>query len=232
MKFSLVIPCYNEAKNIPLLLERCTLLVQNPKFEVIIVDNGSTDESSALLSRLLATSPQFRFIRVPVNKGYGFGILAGLSIAHGDVIGWTHADLQADPCDVLKAAELYELHGSEIFVKGKRFGRPFADQLFTLGMSLFETVLLRRRLWDINAQPTLFPRTFFLSWENPPHDFSLDLFAYYHSKTAKLTTHRFRVRFGSRVHGVSHWNVNWRAKLKFIRRTIGYSLQLRKRVKL
>ena len=39
-------------------------------------------------------------------------------------------------------------------------------------MSLFETLLLRTRLWDINAQPTMFHRDFFASWDRPPHDFS------------------------------------------------------------
>ena len=49
-------------------------------------------------------------------------------------------------------------------------------------MSLFETLLLRTRLWDINAQPTMFHRDFFASWDRPPHDFSLDLYAYYGAK--------------------------------------------------
>ena len=43
MKFSLVIPCYNEAKNIPLLLKRCAVFNDRDDFEIILVDNGSTD---------------------------------------------------------------------------------------------------------------------------------------------------------------------------------------------
>ena len=39
---------------------------------------------------------------------------------------------------------------------------------------------------------------------------------------------RFPVRFGERAHGSSHWNVNWQAKLRFIRRTVDFSLRLRK----
>nr|WP_178089002.1 glycosyltransferase family 2 protein [Pseudomonas quercus] len=224
----MVIPCYNEAKNIPLLLERCSLLVQEADIEIVIVDNGSSDNSASLLEELLPNYERCRSVRVPVNKGYGYGILEGLRSANGQIIGWTHADLQTDPCDVLNAIEIFENSASPLFVKGKRYGRPAADVIFTIGMSAFETILLQRPFWDINAQPTLFPKSFFLNWDEAPHDFSLDLYAYYKSKDCGLETRRFDVRFGERAHGVSHWNVNWQAKLKFIRRTVGFSLQLRK----
>jgi hypothetical protein len=98
-------------------------------------------------------------------------------------------------------------------------------------MSIFETALLGKPLWDINAQPTMFSRHFFETWSQPPHDFSLDLYAYYQARRQGLPIHRFDVLFGARVHGVSHWNVNWAEKWKFIRRTIDFSLQLRKNFK-
>ena len=94
-------------------------------------------------------------------------------------------------------------------------------------MSIFETILLGKRLSDINAQPTMFSRKFFETWENPPNDFSLDLFAYYFAKKNKLTVVRFPVFFGKRLHGISHWNIDFRSKLKFINRTIKYSFKLR-----
>jgi hypothetical protein len=86
-------------------------------------------------------------------------------------------------------------------------------------------------MWDINAQPTLFTRAFFQRWENPPHDFALDLYAYYLACKQALLVHRFPVRFGPRAHGISHWNVNWSAKRKFIKRTIHFSLELSRSLK-
>ena len=231
MKFSLIIPCYNEAKNLPLLLERCqTLLAGNSETEVVLVDNGSTDNSPEVLLNLLPRYPGCSSVRVEVNQGYGFGILAGLKAGKGEYLGWTHADMQTDPKDALTGIALIEKHGANIFVKGKRYGRPFSDVLFTIGMSIFETLLLRTPMWDINAQPTIFPRSFCESWQSPPHDFSLDLYAYYQAHIAGLKVYRFPVRFGERAHGVSHWNVNWAAKWKFIRRTVDFSLQLKKKV--
>lgn len=228
MIYSLIIPCYNEAKNLPALIERCKNLSQNPSTEVIFVDNGSTDETPLILNELLSGNPQFSSIRVEVNQGYGFGILSGLKAARGDILGWTHADLQTDPQDILKAIELFQQYGHDIFVKGQRHGRPIADVIFTIGMSFFESILLKKSFWDINAQPNLFPRTFYESWVNPPHDFSLDLFVYYQARQMNLSIYRFPVYFGERLHGVSHWNVNWKAKFKFIKRTIDFSLTLRK----
>lgn len=230
MRFSLVIPCYNEAANLPLLLERCKELAVRPDVEVVLVDNGSTDSTAEVLQNLLPKYPGCRSIRVEKNQGYGFGIVSGLRAAEGQILGWTHADMQTDPQDVFLGLGLFEKHGDDIFVKGRRYGRPFMDVVFTVGMSVFETLLLARPMWDINAQPTMFPRSFFDDWETPPEDFSLDLSTYYQAQSSGLKVYRFPVRFGERAHGVSHWNVNWAAKWKFIRRTIDFSLQLKKKI--
>lgn len=231
MRLSLVIPCYNEAANLPLLLDRCEEVTRRPDIEVVLVDNGSTDNSHAVLENLLPQYRGCRSIRVEKNQGYGFGILAGLRAAKGEILGWAHADMQTDPGDALRALTLFEKYGSDIFIKGRRYGRPMGDVAFTVGMSFFETVLLRQPLWDINAQPTMFSRTFFETWQDPPHDFSLDLYAYYQARCKRLKIHRFPVRFAERAHGVSHWNVDWAAKRKFIRRTVDFSLKLRKSLK-
>lgn len=230
MKFSLVIPCYNEAANLPLLMERCKDVAGKPGIEVVLVDNGSTDSSPDVLRELLPRYPGCRSVRVETNQGYGFGVLTGLAASNGNILGWTHADMQTDPQDALRGLELFERYGENIFVKGRRYGRPLADVAFTVGMSVFETLLMARPLWDINAQPTMFSRKFHATWSAAPHDFSLDLYAYYHAVRSGLAVHRFPVRFGQRAHGVSHWNVNWAAKKKFIRRTVDFSLELKKRI--
>ncbi|MEK7266846.1 MAG: glycosyltransferase family 2 protein [Pseudomonadota bacterium] len=229
---SLVIPCYNEAANLPLLVARCRECFRGRGAEIVLVDNGSTDESPAVLKALLANDAQIRSVRVEKNQGYGFGILSGLSAARGDVLGWTHADMQTDPADFLKAAALFDAapDPQHLFVKGRRRGRPVGDEIFTSGMAVFETFLLGRPLIDINAQPTVFHRRFFEQWTAPPHDFSLDLYAYFQAKALRLDVKRFDVVFGERAHGTSHWNINWKAKRKFIKRTVDFSFELRRRM--
>lgn len=233
IKYSLVVPCYNEEKNISLILERfAELATVNDNFEAIIVDNGSTDNTPYVLRELMAKYPFARSIRVEVNQGYGFGIVSGLRATKGEAIGWTHGDMQTDPMDFLKAIYLYEnqSESNRCFIKGRRFGRTIGDTFFTLGMSIFETLLLGCLLWDINAQPNLFSRSFFYKLEELPNDFSLDLFMYYMAKRNGLKVQRFPVSFKKRIYGYSNWNINWRAKIKFIKQTIGYSLKLRKKI--
>ena len=231
-RLSLVIPCYNEASNLPLLIDRVHQAFPREGHEVILVDNGSTDSSPAVLNELLAGQTCIRSLRVERNQGYGHGILSGLQAARGAVLGWTHADMQTDPADALRGLELFDATNAGKFVKGLRRERPFFDAAFTVGMSVFESLLLKQPMWDINAQPTLFPRRFFEQWENPPRDFALDLFAYYRAMLSELELKRFHVRFGARAHGVSHWNVGWQSKLRFIRRTVDFSWRLRHELRL
>lgn len=231
MMLSIVVPCYDEAENIPLILERFANVIKRDDIEVILVDNGSTDNSPKILKELL---PKYRFartIRVEVNQGYGYGIVQGLNACRGEFIGWTHADMQTDPADLIKALKIIEENGSrkDIYVKGNRKGRPAFDQIFTNGMSLFETVYMGVKLYDVNAQPNVFSKEFFESWQNPPKDFALDLYVLYMARKAKLDIKRFDVVFPERVHGESHWNNgSLKAKWKFIKRTIDFSIKLKK----
>jgi polyisoprenyl-phosphate glycosyltransferase len=227
---SLVIPCYDEARTLPRLIQRIEESFAKDT-EVVLVDNGSTDETPAIMASV-AGHPIIRTVRVEVNQGYGYGILAGLRAARGRFLGWTHGDLQADPADAMKALELIRTRRDEpLYVKGRRYGRPFQDVVFTVGMSFFETLLLGTPLWDINAQPNIFSRQFYEAVASgAPNDFSLDLYFYHAARRRRLPILRFPVRFGERMYGVSHWNVDWSAKKRFIMRTVAFSLELRKRV--
>lgn len=228
---SLVIPCFNESKSLPTLIEKCSKLAEdNDDLEIILVDNGSSDSTPEILTQFENNTSGLRSTRVDVNIGYGNGILAGLKVAQGEILGWTHADLQTDPADVIAAIAMYKssTNASNLFIKGARTGRPLSDVIFTAGMAIFETLFMRSRMWDINAQPTLMPRSLYSAWENPPIDFSLDLYAYYQAKQHKTEIQRIPVHFGARTFGESHWNTSIVAKFKFIRRTLSYSWKLRK----
>ncbi|MEM7381383.1 MAG: glycosyltransferase family 2 protein [Bacteroidota bacterium] len=233
MKLSVVVPCYNEASNIPLILSGFEKVIKRDDVEVVLVNNGSTDDSGAVFEKLLPQYSFARVVNVVENQGYGFGILSGLRQARGTYLGWTHADMQTDPGDVIKALEIIENESGEenIYVKGDRKGRPFFDQFFTSGMSLFETIYMGEKLYDVNAQPNIFHRDFFASWENPPHDFALDLYTLYMAKKQKIKVIRLDVLFPERIHGSSSWNTGLAAKWKFIKRTLDFSAKLKKSLK-
>ena len=230
MKLSIIIPCYNEEKNIPLILSGFREVIKRGDIELIIVNNGSEDGSRGVLVDLLPQYPFTRSVEIKVNQGYGFGILAGLKEAKGEYIGWTHGDMQTPPSDAIKALEIIEKAGNpkKIYIKGQRKGRPIFDNFFTLGMSIFESLFFGKLFYDINAQPNIFHRSFFESWSNPPYDFALDLYAFYLAKKQGIPMMRFPVLFLKRIYGESHWNKNLYSKWKFIKRTIDFSVNLKK----
>lgn len=231
MKLSIVVPCYDEAENIPLILERFSEVIKRDDIEVVLVDNGSTDNSPEILGDLVPKYSFARTTRVEVNQGYGYGIVQGLKVCTGDFIGWTHADMQTDPADLIKALDIIEKNGDnkKLYVKGNRKGRPKFDQFFTSGMSFFETVYMGVKLYDVNAQPNVFSKEFFENWQNPPKDFALDLYALYMAQKQHLQIERFDVVFPERQHGESHWNNgSLKAKWKFIKRTLDFSVKLKK----
>ncbi len=232
MKCSIVVPCYNEAKNLPLIVSRFAEVLTRPDVEIILVNNGSNDDSAMVMESLKRDNTFLKVVEVPKNLGYGFGVLSGLRESKAEFLGWTHADMQTDPLDSLLALELLERdkNPDQTMVKGLRQGRNLWDNFFTLGMSIFESLYLEKFLWDINAQPNLFPRSFFDSWLNPPHDFSLDLYVLYQARVMGLTLKRLPVNFPPRIHGSSSWNTGIVSRWKFIKRTILFSLHLKREI--
>ncbi len=233
-KLSIIVPCYNEEKNIPGLLNAFDRVINRCDIELVLVNNGSTDGSEQILNQLSQNYEFARVHHVKKNQGYGFGIMSGLRIAKGDFMGWTHADLQTDPKDIFKALDIIEkkYDDKNLYVKGDRKGRPIFDQFFTSGMSLFESLYMGKNLWDINAQPNIFHRSFYDIWQaDAPNDFSLDLYVLYMAKHLDLTVERFHVTFPERQHGVSSWNNGLSDKWKFIKRTLEFSVELKKDLK-
>ncbi|MCG2726808.1 MAG: glycosyltransferase [Elusimicrobia bacterium] len=212
------------------MLESFSFLSECHDAELIIVDNGSTDETSKKLSEIMPKYSFARLVTVKKNKGYGYGILQGLKEAKGDYVGWTHGDLQFDSKDVLKAISIINSYGdnSRVFIKGSRNNRPFTDTLFTIAMSVFETVYMRAALWDINGQPAMFHRSLMSHWNAPPYDFSLDLYAYIIAKKQRFTIRRFDVFLKERERGSSSWNKNCFARFKLIGNIFLSSIRMKK----
>ena len=229
---SLTIPCYNESSNLPYLLDELKKAINRDDIEIVLVDNGSTDDTQDVLHHILPDYPFVRCIRIKDNIGYGHGIFTGLRSSNSEFLGWTHGDLQTGAKDIVKAFEMLEQlpYKEKAYIKGCRVGRPLPDSFFSLGMGLFASLMLRRYFYEINAQPNLFHRSMLNNLPTPPTDFSFDLFFYYMAKTLGFNIQRFKVLFKDRIYGVSDWNTDARSRLRFIRRTVLYTWSLRRRV--
>jgi glycosyltransferase involved in cell wall biosynthesis len=109
---SLVIPCYNEQENVPTLLTRVesALNATAKPYEVIIVDDGSTDSTPALLKEAMHKYTCLRVIRLARNGGQSAAFEAGFQAARGEVIATIDADLQNDPEEIPRLLSMLEEH--------------------------------------------------------------------------------------------------------------------------
>jgi glycosyltransferase involved in cell wall biosynthesis len=233
---SLILPCYNEKDNLLALFDRLDLLVNAcDEIEIVLVNNGSIDGSDKVFEQEVSTRNNeiFKIVHVKENKGYGFGILSGLRAAKGNVLSVTHADRQTDPMDVLKAYEIYKNKGDKnLLVKGFRKNRKISEAVFSYGMGLLASVVLRTRLSEINAQPKLFSKEFFeLFHKNAPSDFSLDLYFLYQAKKHGQILD-FPVYFSKRVAGEAKGGSgsSFKVKWKLIKRSFKYIFELKKTI--
>ena len=223
IKFSLVVPCFNEYGSLSNLLPQIHEIISASNFEVIFVNNGSTDQTKELLDQF--ETDRLRVLHLKSNQGYGGGIKMGLNESVGDYLGWVHADLQYSIPEIIKNIETNV--GLNHFVKGRRQGRALIDQFISLNFSIFASLLFQHRLFDINAQPTFFHKCFISNFDMLPNDFSIDLFVYVLAKKKGLKICKFDVKFEARKFGNSSWNSGLKSILSMSMRTVKFSFKLR-----
>ena len=230
MKLSVVIPCYNEAPNLPALVAGYAVVAARTDLELILVDNGSTDDTPAALAALLK-EPRYSFarsLRVERNVGYGHGIRAGLAECRGEASAFSHADMQCRPEDVLRGFELYGKSGpGTVLVKGRRTNREGLERFLSAGYSGLACAALGIPAADVNGQPKIFPRSLAALLAGGPDDFALDLYVLYRAARAGLRVVEFDVAFEPRLHGESKWAFNARAKLRGILRFFRQIVRIR-----
>jgi len=142
--FSLVIPVYNEEKLIDELLNRAIPAIESftKDYEVIFVDDGSTDQSVALILALRGKNNKIKLLSLSKNFGHQAAFTAGLEYTRGDIVAMMDGDLQ-DPPELL--AEMYHKITEEDcdIVSGKRTGRKGArgrDLYAMLFHSIFKNI--------------------------------------------------------------------------------------------
>lgn len=148
MKLSIVIPAYNESKRLPPSLEEIYkwLKKQGREWEIVIVDDGSTDNMLAKLEEFKKRIRNLTIISYKPNRGKGYALQKGVLAAQGDIIIFTDADLSTPIEEVDKIIKEVK-KGAEVavgsrFVKGARISgspgrfRELAARIFVWGIRI------------------------------------------------------------------------------------------------
>jgi glycosyltransferase involved in cell wall biosynthesis len=107
IEISVVVPVYNEEENLPVLIPKLTEVLERLGygFEIIFVDDGSSDGSLRILRERASQYPSFRVLRLKQNRGLSTALMAGWREARGEKIVTLDSDLQNDPADIPKLLE-------------------------------------------------------------------------------------------------------------------------------
>jgi dolichyl-phosphate beta-glucosyltransferase len=107
---SVIIPAYNEALRVtPHIQAVLAYLRANfPAFELILVDDGSADETAAVISAAFAGEPRARLISYQPNRGKGYAVRTGMLASHGGTVVFLDADLSTPMDEIPRALEALE----------------------------------------------------------------------------------------------------------------------------
>lgn len=150
VKLSVLIPTYNEAKTLPILVE--SVLSVPVEKELVIVDDGSTDGTGRILAGYEAREG-IRIVRHDRNRGKGSAVRSAIPHITGPIAVIQDADLECDPRDLPRLMEPF-LKGRAQVVYGVRNVSPLAYRSYALGgklLSVMASILLGQPLRDINT---------------------------------------------------------------------------------
>ena len=187
---SVIVPLYNERESLPELRDRLFEALQSPEmaqcfgdgfsFEIIMVDDGSTDGSEKVIGELMVGRPEIRLISFRRNYGKTEALSAGFRAASGEVVVTIDADMQDDPREiaalVMKIREGYDLVSGWKQERNDPLGKTAPSKLFNLTTRLFSGI--------------------------PLHDFNCGLKAYSRELAASLDLHGEMHRY---IPVLAHW---------------------------
>jgi glycosyltransferase involved in cell wall biosynthesis len=204
---SVVVPAYNEAESLEELVRETAAALSGIRYELIIVDDGSSDGTWEVLAGLSGSGP-VTGIRLSSNQGKAAALAAGFAQCRGHFVATMDADLQDDPAEIRPMIELADREGYDLVSGWKRkrrdpAGKRLPSRLFNLVVRLTTGV----RLHDFNCGLKVYRRkvTDMLELYGEMHRYTPVLAAHQGFRIGeKAVNHRER-KYGRTKYGVSRY---------------------------
>ena len=174
-------------------------------YEILVVDDCSTDRTGAILDELAAADPRVRVVHHDRNRKLGGALKTGFAAAEGSVVLYTDADLPFDLLDVVKAMRLLRLYEADIVsaYRHDRTGEGLRRIVYSYAYNTMINTLFKLRLRDVNFAFKLVRRDVLRSTPLQSEGSFIDVELLCRAKAAGATVIQFGVDYFPRTRGVS-----------------------------
>jgi len=147
-EITVIIPAYNEERGIGEVIDKTKDAMENTRtsYEIIVVDDGSTDETAAIVKE-----KSVKLIQHPYNKGYGAALKTGVKNAKGNVVLFIDADAQQNADDIQKLLEPIEEYDMVVGKRTKGSKIPLVRRLGKSILSALANYLASQKIPDLNS---------------------------------------------------------------------------------
>ncbi|MBN2518228.1 MAG: glycosyltransferase family 2 protein [Candidatus Altiarchaeota archaeon] len=222
-ELSLVVPCYNEGRNIESVANGLASEFRRDgiDYELVLVDNGSRDNTRAVIEGLQKKNPRIKLAVVERNIGYGWGIITGLKQANGIFVGYAWADNQVP---VEKTAEIFKKLKEENLdlCKATRVKRHdgLRRKIESFGYNRMFKLMFRVEVSDINGCPKIMRRELYEKTDPKSKDWFIDAEFILRASQLGKRIGEVPVVFNERKDGKS--NVSFITVLEFLKNMVQY----------
>lgn len=209
MRVSVVIPTYNEEKNIPLLIKRLlnSLIVGKIKYELIFVDDHSSDGTRSAIVKHSSQDLPLKLYLKDGKKGKAYSVIQGIKNATYENVAMIDADLQYPPEKIpLMLKKLEE--GFDLVVADRKKAKiSFARRIVSKSYDFFFNKLLHNLSVDVQSGLKVFKKKVVENIELQPSAWTLDLELLLHAKSQGYKITSIPIDFKERIYGKSNVNL-------------------------